>query len=357
MENAMPRRETRAALTALGAAVGLLVARGMRERHAIDLDGRVVLITGASRGLGLEIARAFAERGAMLALLARNGPELHRAQTDLADRGSRTLLVPADIRNRDEVNTALRRVIAHYGRLDVVVHNAGVITVGPMEHMTLDDYEHAMGVHYWAALYLVQAALPHLRRSRGGRIVTVTSIGGKVAIPHLAPYCGSKFALVGLSDALRAELAPEGIRVTTVIPGLMRTGSAINATFKGHHADEFTWFAVSSSLPFLSISARRAAMHIVEACRRGAPTLTIGIPARLAVAMQAIMPAAVAAATALAARLLPRAEPERGAEAKLGWRSQSRWAPSIVTALGNRAAQRNNETHPALPIGAGRIDG
>jgi NAD(P)-dependent dehydrogenase (short-subunit alcohol dehydrogenase family) len=196
------------------------------------------------------------------------------------------------------------------------------------------------------------AALPHLRRVKGARIVNISSIGGKVAVPHLAPYSGSKFALAGLSDAFRAELAPLGIRVTTVFPGLMRTGSPINATFKGRHHEEFSWFTLGDSLPGLSVSSKRAARAIVGACRTGAPSLVIGVPAKLAAATQGVTPSLVAVGAAIAARLLPRPDGQAGTEGHLGWQSQSRVAPSVLTRLSDRAAVRNNEATPALPIGA-----
>jgi NAD(P)-dependent dehydrogenase (short-subunit alcohol dehydrogenase family) len=311
-----------------------------------------VLITGGSRGLGLEMARVFAAEGASIALIARSSEELQRAQDDLAGLAARVLIAPADVRDRDEVERAVRKVMTHFGRLDVLVNNAGVIAVGPLEHMTLDDYEQAMAVHYWGPLHATLAALPHLRRARGARIVNIASIGGKIAAPHLAPYSGSKFALVGLSDGLRAELARDGIRVTTVCPGLMRTGSPINATFKGRHAQEFTWFTISDSLPLVSVDSRRAARQVVDACRVGAASLVIGRQARFAVALQGLAPDLVAAMSALGARLLPRPDPARGHEARLGRDSGSRWAPSVLTRLGDAAAGRNNQLRPALPIGA-----
>jgi NAD(P)-dependent dehydrogenase (short-subunit alcohol dehydrogenase family) len=349
-------KSTREGLFIAAGVVGTAIAARalLRGRDAIDLRGRVVLITGGSRGLGLELAREYAARGAHLGLVARNQRELLRAQDELASRGARVIIVSADVRDRGEVERAVASVATHFGRLDVLVNNAGIISVGPLEHMTIEDYQDAMAVHYWGPLYAIRAALPRLRRAGGGRIVNVASIGGRVAVPHLAPYSGSKFALVGLSDALRAELAPQGIRVTTVSPGLMRTGSPINATFKGRHRDEFTWFTIGDSLPLASVSARRAARAIVDASRRGDASLVIGMPARLGVVAQALTPGLVAAATAIGARLLPGAAPESGNTPRQGWESQSRWAPSLLTRLGDRAARRNNEMEPAPPIPARR---
>src|SRR5207248_10974741 len=133
-------------------------------------------------------------------------------------------------------------------------------------------------------------AIPEMRRGGGGRIVNVSSIGGKIGVPHLVPYCASKFALAGLSESSRAELAKDGILVSNVAPGLMRTGSPFNAWFKGHHRDEFTWFAISDSLPLLTISAERAASQVVDAMRRGDAELVISWPAKLAVLTNAIAP-------------------------------------------------------------------
>jgi len=184
-----------------------------------------------------------------------------------------------------------------------------------------------------------------MRHRRFGRIVNISSIGGRVAVPHLGPYCASKFALVGLSDAMRAELDRDGVRVTTVAPGLMRTGSPIHAQFKGRHDQEFAWFKVASSLPGLTIDAERAAARILDACRHGDPALTITPQAALLAAANAVAPAAVARARMLVSRMLPGANGAAGDQVKRGREvpPPERWAPSGVTALTNRAAAANNE--------------
>ena len=126
-----------------------------------------------------------------------------------------------------------------------------------------------MATNFWGMLYPTLALLPEMRARRSGRIVNITSIGGKLGIPHLLPYSASKFAAVGFSQGLRAELAGDGIKVVTVCPGLMRTGSPRNAIFRGQHRSEYAWFSISDALPGLSISAESAARRIVAACRRG----------------------------------------------------------------------------------------
>jgi NAD(P)-dependent dehydrogenase (short-subunit alcohol dehydrogenase family) len=210
-----------------------------------------------------------------------------------------------------------------------------------MDH---DDFEEAMAVHFWGPLQTMMAALPVMRRQRRGRIVNISSIGGKIGVPHLAPYCASKFALTGLSDAVRAEVAKDGIFVSTVCPGLMRTGSPFNAWFKGRHREEFAWFAISDSLPLASVDATAAAAQIVDACRHGDAELVISWPAKLAVVANAVMPEAVAMTMNLANQmLLPAPTGAAGDQARSGWQSPSSWAPSKLTRLTERAAAENNE--------------
>ena len=304
--------------------------------------GRVAVVTGGSRGLGLLMARRLRKEGARVALLARNREELVRAKDKLG--GSNTVLtVACDVGVRAQVQQAIEIVMQHFGRIDMLVNNAGIIQVGPLEHMTYGDYQQAMNVHFWGALHCTEAVLPHMRQRRSGRIVNIASIGGLIAVPHLAPYAASKFALVGYSDAVRAEVAKDGIRVTTVCPGLMRTGSAINALVKGQHEAEFAWFGALSSLPFVSIGAERAARKIVEAARKGRPHLTITPQARLAAIFDRLLPNTFGRAMKLAVRMLPGHTGAYGDESLAGRDARPAALPRLVTVLGDRAARRNNE--------------
>jgi NAD(P)-dependent dehydrogenase (short-subunit alcohol dehydrogenase family) len=235
------------------------------------------------------------------------------------------------------------QILERWVAIDVLVNNAGIIQVGPLEHMTEEDFENAMATHFWGPLHLMFEIVPSMRRRGFGRIVNITSIGGRIAVPHLAPYSASKFALVGLSDAVRTELAQYGIRVTTVVPGLMRTGSPMNADIKGQHEAEYAWFAIADALPGISTSAEHAAQQIVEACRYGDPELTITLPARLAAAANDLAPGAIARLLALANRVLPGPTGAPGDRHRRGRESESRWAPSPATALNDRAAVVNNQ--------------
>jgi short-subunit dehydrogenase len=330
-------------LFAVGVFAGL-TARRVLQRRSFSFQGRTVLITGGSRGLGLELARAFAQEGARLALLARDKAELQRARDELVQTGTEVMILPCDLRYREQAADAVRRVEAAWGNIDVLVNNAGVIQVGPLEHATPSDFDEAMALHFHGPLATMLAVLPGMRRAGEGRIVNVSSIGGKVAVPHLAPYSASKFALVGLSDAVRAEVRRHNIFVTTVCPGLMRTGSPAHALFKGRHRNEHAWFSIADSLPLLSINSSRAAQKIVAACRRGQSQLIVGAPAQAAVLASELFPGATAEVMAAVARILPEpTERSNGNARRQGRESGSAWSPSLLTHLSDKAALRNNQ--------------
>lgn len=339
------KKENKDALMLAAAGVGgLLAARAVVRRwREYDLRGKTVIVTGGSRGLGLVMARELAKEGAQVAICARNSEELERARADLSKRGARILAVPCDVTDRAQVNEMVSVVRDRFGKIDVLINNAGIIQVGPMEVMTLEDYEEAMNVHFWGPLYTTLAVLPEMRKRREGRIVNVSSIGGKISVPHLVPYSASKFALVGLSEGLRAELQKDGVLVTTVCPGLMRTGSPRNATFKGKHRAEYAWFSISDSLPVTSMQAERAARQIIDACKRGDAEVVLTMQAQLAVLFHGIFPGVTADLLGLVNRLLP-APGGIGRKRAKGKDSASSLSPSLLTALSDRAAERNNET-------------
>ena len=340
----MKRREGAMWAVAAGAAAGLLAARkAMRDRHAISFEGRVVVITGGSRGLGLVMARQLFREGARVCLLARDTEELERASRQFP-HDAEILTIRCDVRRRADVRHAMDRVLERWPAVDVLINNAGVIQVGPLEHMTPEDFENAMATHFWGPLHLMYECVPAMRHRGFGRIVNIASIGGRVAVPHMAPYSASKFALVGLSDAIRSELAQHGIRVTTVSPGMMRTGSPLNAEFKGQHQLEYTWFALSDSLPGLTISAEGAARQIIEACRYGDPELTITLLAKVAVRVNQLAPATIGRLMALANRLLPAPTGDAAGDRRhRGRDSQTALTDSVATILTHRAALANNE--------------
>jgi short-subunit dehydrogenase len=212
--------------------------------------------------------------------------------------------------------------------------------------MTVEDFEEAMGIMFWGALYPTLAVLPQMLRRKSGRIVNITSVGGKVSAPHLLPYGCAKFAHVALSEGLRAELASQGISVITVTPGMMRTGSYQNAFFKGRQEREFTWFALGSSLPGISMDAERAARRIVRATKRGEPELILTVAANALARYHGLFPAATTRLLAVANRMvLP--SPEEGDTARARGQEIDRRLDSslldTITAWGISAARRFHE--------------
>jgi NAD(P)-dependent dehydrogenase (short-subunit alcohol dehydrogenase family) len=317
--------------------LGWQLVQQMREQ---SLAGQVVLITGGSRGLGLLMAREFAQEGCRLAICARDTQELDAAVEDLERRGAEVLALQCDVSDREQVARMTRQATDHYGRIDVVVNNASIIQAAPVGAMTVEDFQNAMAVNFWGTVYTTLEVLPQMRRRGSGRIVNITSIGGKVAVPHLLPYDAAKFATVGFSEGLRSELARDGITVTTIVPGLMRTGSPVNAFFKGDPEKEFVWFSLGAATPLTAMSATRAARRIVLAAKRGEAEVTLSWQAKLLRLTHDLFPGATADLMGVVNRLLPQGEEVR--QNVRGMEMDTPLAPSPLTTLMNRAA---HDTH------------
>jgi short-subunit dehydrogenase len=324
---------------ALATTIGSMLAVRFRRR---SLKGRTALITGSSRGLGLLIAEELASRGARVVITARDTAELERARARLQRQGANVVAVPADLERRSDVQSLVTTARAA-GDIDILVNNAGMIEVGPASEMTEGSYARAMAVHFWAPLYLITELTPAMRAKRRGHIVNISSIGGLVSVPHLLPYCASKFALRGLSEGLHAELAGDGITVTTVCPGLMRTGSVRHAMFRGRQEKEHALFSVMAALPVFSMSAQRAARKIVAAALRGRPHLVLTWQAKLAGRAYGLAPGLANRILAWTARVLPAPAAGRLTPTP-GHAIAPKLVPSWVDAINERAAARYNES-------------
>jgi short-subunit dehydrogenase len=271
---------------------------------------------------------------------------LERARMDLQDHGAEVLAVPCDVAKQADVEGWVEQATRHFGQVDILVNNAGVIQVGPVHAQVVEDYETAMAVMYWGVVYPTMAVLPQMRARRRGRIMNITSIGGKLSVPHLSPYCSAKFAAMGFSEGLRAELAQDGITVTTIVPGLMRTGSHLNAWFKGGDWREFAMFAPMASLPVISMDAERAAQQAVAAMKRGEAERTLSLLFSLTARLHGLFPGLTADILGLVNRFLPGADAqptpyqERGMD--IQERLDSTWLET-ATAWGISAAHRFNQ--------------
>lgn len=265
-------------------------------------EGAVVLVTGGSRGLGFAIASRFAERPVKLVLAARSLDELQQAQRSLIEkhphlRAEDFFLVAADLSQASECQRLVSEAFARFGRIDVLVNNAGTIGVGPIEAMSADNFEHTMRVNFLAAMQTTWAALPRLLTQttapgwkRRAAIVNISSIGGKVPVPHMLPYTAAKFALTGFSEGLYAEVKGKGIHVLTVCPGLMRTGGEDHAHFFGNAQAEQAWFKLSAKTPGISTTPEHAASKIYRSLAQGRNEITIELKAWLAARYAGLCP-------------------------------------------------------------------
>ena len=327
---------------AAGVAAGLATTLLMRRRASIDFQNTTAFVTGGSRGLGLLLAHEFVARGARVAISARDRDELARAEKQLRADGGEVLVIEADMTMREEAENAVRKVENEFGDVDILVNNAGTISVGPIETMTIDDYRNSINTHFWGPYFTTMAVLPGMQRRQSGRIVNISSIGGKISVPHLVPYSVGKFALTGFSEGLRSELLKDKVYVTTVCPGLMRTGSPRNALFKGNNEAEYAWFSISDAMPLISMSANRAARQIVDACARGEAEVVLTMPAKVATMIHGVFPDVTVDLLGLVNRLLPPPG-GIGEDVRTGKQSQSKASPSWATALSERAALENNQ--------------
>ena len=346
------RTESTVALGLIGAAVTAAGVLRVRQRNRA-FRGKVVVITGGSRGLGLEIARQFGRAGAHLVLAARDPQELQRAlaflhQSGAIHNGFTAHTVVADVRSKEDCRRIIEEANGRYGRVDVLVNCAGVMQVAPIQDQTDENFEQAMDVHLFAPLHTTRAVLPQMLERGSGNIVNIASIGGKIAVPHMLPYVASKFALVGFSEGLHAELRHSGVRVTTVCPGLMRTGSHIQVEFGGRSDDEYRWFMLGATTPGLATSARGAARKIFRATVAGQAEITITPQAWLAARFVGLAPGFSAWVASWVDRLvLPK--PNGNHQSVLG---KALPAPklTLVRKWSDHLIEENNQAdEPALP--------
>ena len=317
----------------------------LRTWRRFPVQGKTVLITGSSRGFGLALAERFARAGARVVLTARDAEALERAGDLLIERKAvheaDLLALPCDLRENDEVLRLVKRVELEWGGpVDVLVNNAGVISVGPVESQPLAAYEDAIRSNYMSMVQASLAVLPGMLARGDGAIVNITSIGGKIAVPHLLPYSGSKFAAVGFSQGLHAELRGKGVRVTTVTPGLLRTGSPKHAKVVGNRAEEFRWFNLGDSLPGVSRDAYAAADRVLRGVETAETEFSITPQAALAARLGQLSPAVTAWISSLANQTLPRGNHENE---PLPGSTATYKDLRALTGLGREAEQRWNE--------------
>jgi short-subunit dehydrogenase len=196
---------------------------------------RVIWITGASSGIGEALAHAFAREGARLVLSARREAELRRVKNELGVPDDRVLVLPMDLAQSATFEAKVAEVLSHFGQVDIVVQNAGVSQRASALDTPLDADRALMEVNYFGVIALTKAVLPAMLARKSGLFVPISSVAGHVATPMRSGYAASKFAIRGFFDALRAEIWRDGLWVTTICPGYIRTAISLNALGPGGH--------------------------------------------------------------------------------------------------------------------------
>ena len=242
------------------------------------LDGKVVLITGASEGIGAACANALRARGARLSLLARSEQKLQAVARD------GDLVIPADLTRPDTRTAAVDQTVRHFGRIDVLLNNAGVGLYIPAHQAPIDEVRRLFELNFFAALELAQRAAEHMKSSGGGTIVNVSSIGGKVTLPWFTIYSASKYALGSLTDGLRIELRRHGIRCMTVCPGYVKTRFQSNV-LSGQVPD-----ALSAMRQRWAITPEQCAAAIVRGLERDSRTVVTPAVGWVLIALARLFP-------------------------------------------------------------------
>jgi len=198
------------------------------------IQGTTVVITGATSGIGRETALAFANAGARVVAAGRREERLRELVATIEARGGQALAVKTDVADEAQVEALVASAIERFGRIDTLVNNAGVGIAASFADQSIEDFKRVMDINFWGAVYACKAVVPRMKaQAGGGVIINVSSIFGKRGMPFETAYCASKFALAGFSEALRVELMSEGIDVSTIFPGAVKTEifeSAANQT-------------------------------------------------------------------------------------------------------------------------------
>ncbi|WP_462418764.1 SDR family NAD(P)-dependent oxidoreductase [Kytococcus sp. Marseille-QA3725] len=305
----------------------------------------LALVMGASRGLGLLCAEQLLQHGHRVVLSSRGTESLEAARRQLlAEHPEATIdLAPCDITDRAAVAELVEHIERDLAPIDVLLTVAGIIQVGPAPAMTHEHFDEALGTMLHGPINVTLPVLERMRSRGRGRIGTVSSIGGKIAVPHLWPYSTAKFGVTGFSEGLSAELGGTGVTATTVLPGLMRTGSHERARFTGNHAAEYAWFAPSASLPLLSTDAERAAERIVHGVLSGHTHVTFNPVTQLGLRVHGLVPELTTRVLGLVGAVLPRGGPSETIEGREVERRHPSRLRDALTSLGRSAAGRHNE--------------
>ncbi len=252
-------------------------------------QNKVVLVTGGSGGFGRAIATRFAAAGARVAIAARGQDKLDVAASELSAMGGQVLAIAADVTTQSDVDVLLARTIQHWGRLDVLVNNAGRSSRGDVLSTTPEDFQAALDLNFLAAVRCTLAAAPHLLAT-GGHLVNIGSLAAKTATRYMGPYSASKFALAAYSQQLRLELGDRGLHVLLVCPGPIARGEPREYSAVGLAALPESARRPGAGVKVRQIDPDVLAGRILQACERRDPELIVPGKARLLFALSQLSP-------------------------------------------------------------------
>ena len=187
------------------------------------IKGKIVVITGASSGLGEAAARLLSGRGASVTLGARRSHRLESLADELNRNGGKAIAVATDVTHRNQVKKLVDTAVEEFGRIDVMINNAGIMPRAPLERLTIDDWERTIDINIKGVLYGIAAALPHMKRQKSGHMIFVASVAGHKIGPDFAVYAATKHAVRALAEGFRLEVKPYNIRTTIISPGAVAT--------------------------------------------------------------------------------------------------------------------------------------
>jgi short-subunit dehydrogenase len=242
---------------------------------------RTAVVTGASSGIGCDVARTLGAMGAQVAMLARRKELLDEIKENIESGGGRTLGIGVDVTRATEVREAVDRILESFGKIDVLVNSAGVLIPGNVESMQIGDLERMMAVNVYGTVNAIQAVLPSMRDRSRGNIVNIGSLAGRRGFPTLGGYCATKFALVGLSEALRVELYGSGVTVSMIMPGVIDTPMV--------RKDESKNFGLPENM--LAMPPQWVTAAVISAIVTGMPEIDVPPGAALAEKIAAVFPA------------------------------------------------------------------
>jgi short-subunit dehydrogenase len=275
----------------------------MRSRESISRSlgvgyfrGRTAMITGASSGIGRDISLTLARMGAKVALVARRRAVLDELANQIKSDGGAARVLAVDVTRRNEVRDAVHRALGDFGHIDILVNSAGILVPGPVESMNQDDLEKMVAVNLFGTLHTLQAVLPSMRTAGSGSIVNIASLAGRRGIPPLGGYCATKFAVVGLSEALRVELYGTGVRVSLVMPGVIDTPMVHEGDIKETPKGMFN--------PIVAMPVQWVTWAVLAAVVLGLAEVDVPPGAAVAEKLAALFPGFTDTALALGTRLI-----------------------------------------------------